>query len=204
MNNTIYICGGGSSLKGFRFDLLKGLNVIAINKALIYVPFAKYLFFNDYNFYKMLIPSKDRVPKDDNKLIDTFNEFKGTSYTLAKRVTDKRIIVLKNTGVDGLELDKNGLRNGNNSGYGAINLAYHLGATKIYLLGYDMKNIDNTSHFHSGYGETNTQYTYNKFMKPFDELAKILKELNIEVINCSIDSALNCFPKIDINEMPLV
>ena len=42
-----------------------------------------------------------------------------------------------NTGEEGLELDPTGLRNGQNSAYAAINLAVHMGARTVVLLGVD-------------------------------------------------------------------
>ena len=45
----------------------------------------------------------------------------------------------RNTGDTGLELARNGLRTLKNSGGAAINLAVHLGARRIVLVGYDMQ-----------------------------------------------------------------
>jgi len=53
---------------------------------------------------------------------------------------------LISTGKEGLETNPRGIRTGNNSGYQAINLAVHLGAKTIVLLGYDMKRSEDGNH----------------------------------------------------------
>src|SRR5690606_24516492 len=57
------------------------------------------------------------------------------------------VSVLRNTGYDGLEMAPTGLRNGRNSGYAAVNLAVHLGASRVVLLGYDMGWQGAKAHF---------------------------------------------------------
>ena len=59
--------------------------------------------------------------------------------------------ILKKGQKFGLESARDTLAHGNNSGYAAINLAVHLGAARIVLLGYDMGNDGKVSHFHEGY-----------------------------------------------------
>ena len=48
---TIYIIGGGPSLKNFNFKTLIGKKTIAINKAIIYHPTADILYWTDGRFY---------------------------------------------------------------------------------------------------------------------------------------------------------
>jgi uncharacterized Rossmann fold enzyme len=189
-NQTCFIIGGGSSLEKFDFNLLKNKNIIAINKAFKYVPFASVLYWSDIRFYEW---EKEEILK-----------FKGLKYTNKPFPTENDIINLRDSGRDGLEKDPSALKHGNNSGYAAINLAYHLGCNRIILLGYDMKLINNKSHFHEGYKDTKqNNELYQSMKKSFPLLSKELEENHIKVINLNIDSDLDCFQKMDIGNIHL-
>lgn len=182
---TVFLIGGGPSLKDFDFNQLKNKNTIAINKAFYNAPFADVLYWTDARFYSW-------YKKD-------IDQFKGLKFTI-KPYGDlaKDIKVLKNTGKGGLEKDKNGLRHGNNSGYAAINLAYHLGAKRIILLGFDMGNVNSESHFHDGYPiKATPDKVYQKNMIPyFGSIGEELKKEKIEILNANTFSNLNAFKKI--------
>jgi hypothetical protein len=105
------------------------------------------------------------------------------------------IRVLKNTGYSGLETEPNGLRTGRNSGYAAINLAVHLGAARILLLGYNMSH-QNGAHFFGNHpaGLNQSAGLYPSFRRSFDSLVEPLKAAGVEVINCTPNSSLHTFP----------
>ena len=80
-----------------------------------------------------------------------------------------------------------------------MNLAAQLGASRIVLLGYDMSD-DNGHNWHERsvckeQGRIPTKDHYKKFRKAIQRVANRLKAMHIEVINCSPDSALTCFPR---------
>jgi hypothetical protein len=183
---TIYLIGGGPSLKGFDFNKLKGKKTIAINKAFLHVPFADVLYWTDTRVYQWY-----------SKQIDAFS---GLKVTNKPNPIKSDIINLLNTGKTGLETKNNGLRHGNNSGYAAINLAYHLGASKIILLGYDMGNVKNRTHWHDGYNIPKSKDNlYQTSMLPnFDTLVEPLKKKNVEILNANLNSNITCFKKIDL------
>ena len=189
VNQTIYIIGGGPSLKNFDFKTLIGKKTIAINKAIIYHPTAEVLYWTDGRFYTWF---KNEV---DN--------FKGLKYALkpGSQYTHD-IKVLKKGKPYGLETDPQSLAHGFNSGYAAINLAYHLGASRVILLGFDMANDGRESHFHDGYptkGAGNKIYT-DKFLPGFKQLNVELKNSGMTILNASPYSKLNIFPKITIEQ----
>lgn len=183
-NETIFLIGGGPSLKKFDWNLLNGKRTIAINKAILTYPNADVLYWTDsrfYNWYK--------------KQID---QFTGPKYTIRNGPYDDSITLLKKGIKYGLEEAPSSLSHGNNSGYAAMNLAYHLGAKKIILLGYDMGNINNESHYHGGYPtKATSNEVYDKqFIPGFTKIGDLLKSKGIEIYNASLISKLNCFPKI--------
>jgi len=186
---TIYIVGGGPSLEGFNWSLLKTKKVIAINKAFKYVPWANVLYWTDSRFYGW--------HKNEIDALDCYK------YTISSGTNyDERVNVIKKGNRYGLEKDPRVLAHGDNSGYAAINLAYHLGAAKIVLLGYDMGSHGNKTHFHDGYPVKATRKEiYNqRFSISFPHIATELKAVGVKVYNTSQRSPLNCFPKISIEQ----
>lgn len=187
LGDTIYIVGGGPSLKGFDFNLLKGKTVIAVNKAFFHLPFAQVLYWSDTRFYEWY-----------GKEVDFFKGIKVTCRSQPKKAD---IINLLNTGKNGLETMSYGLRDGGNSGYAAINLAYHLGAKRIVLMGFDMQTNGKETHWHDGYSSTANTETMQRLMVPnFDTLVEPLEKRKVKVYNASHTSVLTCFLKISIEE----
>lgn len=187
LDETVYLIGGGPSLKGFQWDLLDGKKSIAINRAVQFYPNANAVYWTDSRVYMWY--------KND------IDKFKGLKYTLkaGSNYTGK-VNILKKGMKFGLETEKDSLAHGNNSGYAAINLAVHLGAKKIILLGYDMGNEGAISHFHDGYpvNATAENIYKNQFIPGFTVLRELLYTKGIECYNASINSKLDVFPKIDL------
>lgn len=87
----------------------------------------------------------------------------------------------------------------NNSGAAAISLAAHFGVKRIFLLGFDMKKISNTTHWHKDRRERN-QSPFKRHLKGFPKIKKDADDLGIEIYNVSINSAIVQFPKIGLEE----
>jgi hypothetical protein len=100
---------------------------------------------------------------------------------------------LRNTGERGLENDSTGLRTGRNSGYAAINLAVHLGATRIVLLGYDMRGHKQQHFFGQHPPRLRSSTPYASFVACFSTLVEPLRQRGVEVLNCTPGSALGMF-----------
>lgn len=190
-NETIYIIGGGPSLKDFDFSKLNGKITIAINKAILHFPNANVAYWTDTRVYDWY-----------NKQIDNF---KGLKITNKPNPCKEGIINVLNTGKTGLELNSNGIRHGNNSGYAAINVAYHLGAKRIILLGYDMGNSKNSTHWHDGYNlpKSNPNLYQISMLPNFDTLTEPLEKAGVEVLNANLESNLKCFKKIPLDTATL-
>ncbi len=187
---TVVCIATGPSLTVEDVNACRGRSrVIAINDAHRLAPWADVLYSSDrrwWEFYK-------GVPG-----------FAGMKYGIGSAPSKKNgfppslgIRVLRNTGYHGLELAHDGLRNGKNSGYAAINLAVHFGATRILLLGYNMAHHGNKAHFFGSHpsGLNQNVNLYPSFLKAFDSIVEPLKAAGVEVINCSRESALNAFPR---------
>ncbi len=205
---TAFLLAGGPSLRGFDASVLRGRRVIAINNSWELAPWAAVLYFCDMKWWTW---HGDRVS----------SEFEGR-YIVTPAFTDSRVKTIKLTGGAGLETDPAALRNGHNSGYQAINLAYHFGVRRIVLLGYDMRVIKRTldvhgiphdalgrfttlTHWHSGHprmSAEHVQHNIEKSMLPkFPSLAEALAKTDVEVINATPGSALKCWPYRPIEEL---
>lgn len=102
-------------------------------------------------------------------------------------------------GKSGNGLGKGCLRHGENSGHQAINLAYLLGASHIYLLGYDMGATGKTHWFGSHPKELH-QGEYSSYVSNFNQIARDLKAEGVRVVNFTRQTALNQFERADIDD----
>jgi hypothetical protein len=104
--------------------------------------------------------------------------------------------VLRNTGPLGLEREPTGLRTGRNSGYQAVNLAVHLGASRILLLGFDMSpTAEGQQHWHAPHPDhTPSPYEYPQWLAAWPSLVEPLAAAGVTVINCSRRTVLTTFP----------
>jgi hypothetical protein len=102
----------------------------------------------------------------------------------------------------GLDLDPSSLATGMNSGYQAINLAVHLGARRIVLLGYDMQRLPGQpSHFFGEHPrDLRRDSPYPRFAEVFLTLVEPLRALGVSVVNCSRETALTSFPRMPLSE----
>lgn len=204
---STFVCiGGGPSLTAAQVEACRDLRdergarvrVIAINNAWQLASFADFLYFCDDKWWqwhgRKLAGWQGRIVR-----------MAGGGHDFG----DPRILVLKNDNNDGkshggLAAARDALRPGKNSGYQAINLAVHLGAKRILLLGYDMKasvekGVVKTHWFGDHPGGT-SQDVYLQMLPWFDTLPPLLKKRGIEIINCTPASALKTFPMRAIGE----
>lgn len=87
----------------------------------------------------------------------------------------------------------------NNSGAGVISLAHWLGATRVYLLGYDMQHTGGKTHWHGDHpkGLANA----GKVALWPAQFVKLKYELpELAIFNCSRVSALECFERLTLED----
>jgi len=100
----------------------------------------------------------------------------------------------------GLSTNNDSVHSGGNSGYQAINLAYHLGATRIILLGFDMHCTGGKSHF---FGDHPSKFISNNKYERFIAAFRTIKpeRYGLEIFNCSRQTALDAFVRVDLGDM---
>ncbi len=182
---TVACVASGPSLTESDVGLLSGLPIIAINDAIRLVPQADVLYSSDHRWWKWF----HRSPYAQT--------FTGQKYAIG-RCAWPDVQVLKNTGADGLEVSPTGLKNYRNSGGAAINLAVHVGAARILLLGYDMAHgPKGRNHFHD---DVCLGSPYAQFRKHIATMVEPLRTIGVTVINCSRHTRLECFPRVALEE----
>jgi len=131
-------------------------------------------------------------------------DFRGRRYCLEdKGGLPPDVELLRNTGREGLEHDQTGLRTGGNSGYAAINLAVHLGAARIVLLGYDMGPTPaGRVHWFGAHPRAlqRSPSPFQAFRERFRTLVDPLAALGVEVVNASRQTTLTVFPRMSLDE----
>lgn len=180
--STIVILANGPSLTQADVDACRGVaRVIAIKDAVHLAPWADVLYGcgNDVSNW---------WHANGNVL----QWYAGLRFTLDPKAA-QWATVLKNTGQNGLDTDPRGLRTGKNSGYQAVNLAVHLGARRIVLLGFDMRPIDGKDHWFPRL--MRVPNPYRDFCECFATIAAPIQARGIEVRNATPNSALWMFPK---------
>jgi hypothetical protein len=180
--STIVCLGTGPSLTQADVDFCRGkARVIAVNNAHEIAPWADVLYAADAKWWRRF----NGVPA-----------FRGLKYSILPNSSQRNfrpefpdIRLLGNTGMRGLERDPSALRTGCNSGYQAINLAVHLGATQIVLLGYDMHG----DHYFGSHPDK-AKPPFALCLSAFPTLVAPLAEIGVSIVNCTPGSALTCFP----------
>lgn len=102
----------------------------------------------------------------------------------------------------GFSLDPKFIHYGNNSGFQAINLAILFGATRIVLVGFDMRCVDGNRYFHGRHpSPPNGQQDsgFSSFHEYFNHAARLLPK-HISIVNATPDSALKSFLRVTLDE----
>lgn len=107
----------------------------------------------------------------------------------------------------GLSVDPTTLHTGGNSGYQAVNLAYHFGARRIILLGYDMQHTGGKRHWHEDYPALTKRGDRMDNATPvaawrmrFEAMARDLRIRKVRVENATRQTALTCFPRVALED----
>jgi hypothetical protein len=104
------------------------------------------------------------------------------------------------TGAPGLSVDPQKIHTGKNSGYAAIGLAYHLGASRILLLGYDMGLEGTRRHWFGSHPDgLEVASDYASFINRFESIDPAV--YGLEIWNVTRRTALNHFPRKTLEEV---
>lgn len=203
---TAFILGGGPSLSLVNFDLIKERKIIAVNNAYgypvigrgrksgdgwlenteKYIPYdwVDIVWFGDgvwFNRHHLFLKQFSGIIAHCAPMVEK-KKIPGLLYY--QRCTEKARGIINNP----KEIAWN-----KSSGASAINLAVHLGVKRIVLLGFDMKRTETQTNWHFDHPNPPEKNPYYRFLRSFPFIKKDLDKLEIEVINCSINSAIQEF-----------
>jgi len=188
--DKVFIVATGWSLKGFDFDRLKGRNVIAVNEAACYCEF-DYSVVIDTEITMLKKNVQHRIPFLAKKPL--------ISHHIPTIETPFNVIVMEYSGSEGFEFEHNKVRTAGNSGYMAINAAYHLGAKNVYLLGFDLGlSPEGEKYFYDAVDSKGVHPDYLHKNYFYNTMARDIKDSGFNVYNCSKFSKLEAFKKIDL------
>ena len=109
------------------------------------------------------------------------------------------VVVVRGEGLSGIP---GVIVSGGNSGYTAIGLAREWGARRIVLLGFDMKAEGDKVHWHGAHPKGLRQLPqFSGWVPRFAALARALELEGVEVLNCSRETALECFARAELGDV---
>ncbi len=192
---TVFVIGGGPSLRGFDFDRLTGLRVLATNVAAYDVerllPEPDW-FFIDPNIY------------DDNTAL--VQRWPGRIFTASRRakgqMPDRLFRIDQIHRPDFALPGSSVIRSGRTSGHVAISLAVTMGAARIVMLGFDMRLEAGRSHYHDRYkrGPDDPAIYVREFLPSFEGWHRAGRAAGCEIVNATPDSAVIEFPHVDLDD----
>ena len=192
-----FVVGGGASLKGFDWELLKGELTIGINRAVEV--------FDPSIVFSMDLRLWSYYERGDlgEAATERFRAYKGNkvwSVTPNFILPPEAYYISRPKQSIGYRLGSlKEMEAANNSGYGALQLALALGAAPVYLLGFDMTGDGKGKQvwWHNGYPVSQSENVYVSMIEHFNAFAKINKGSGLDIVNLSQKSKLRCFRKQD-------
>lgn len=189
--STVYCLGSGPSLAAVDPSLLYGKPLVTCNSAAFWAEpswsSCTHALFYDGKY----------IAREDEKCRQ-LHDCGGTVVTIDAGVERPWVRLLKSRAGCGLHRDPDAVANGLNCGHGAVNLAYHLGAQRIVLLGYDMRVCrGNRTHWNGRTVDDPWKYATH-FARAFQKIAADLAEIGVSVLNATPHSALEVFPRISL------
>lgn len=180
---TVVILASGPSLTLADVEDTVAYPTIAISDTFIFAPHASVLYAPDPRWWRRQPEALKRpIPK----------------YALRKdplAVIDGSVDVLNHLPGPGLSQKRCCLK-GSHAGIQAINLAVLSGATRIVLLGYDMKpDATGRNHFFGEHPDR-SHVNYVTRLKDYDGIVPDLAHNGVQVVNASRDTAITTFPRL--------
>lgn len=199
--STVFILGGGPSLADVDLSVIYDKRVIGVNNA--------------YGDPKVIISKNAHMsPYEPRKWVDIcwfgdlkwfrwhrryLREFTGLVMHFNENTNIYKIDWIKGirrsrTKPMGLDSSPAHICWNRNSGASAINLAYHLGAKRVVLLGFDMRLVDDKKNYHNDHVGEKGVDPFKRFLQTFKYIAMDADKLDLEIINATPDSAIKEFP----------
>ena len=189
---TVFILASGPSLAEHDLNKLRGQKVITVNSSYEAAPFADVVFFGDNRWYL------EHFQRPAFLAITTRPGVR--AVTVSKAAPGANLLKLKRiTPPPGLTDERNAVCQNRTSLQGAINLAVHLGAKKIVLVGADMgRDKNGRCHWHAPHRWRNKpgNATWDIQLEQLIHVPEALKVRGVECLVVGLESRLPWFPKV--------
>lgn len=186
------VIASGPSLSDEQLQLVEAahleerVHVLAVNNTIERAPWADVAYFGDYTAIKHYLPKLKPL---------TLAEWVTIDRAAAERWRLTHVKPASQNGVSLQRVHVNG-----NSGAQAINVAIAFGAQRVLLIGFDMRDgSDGRAHWFGQHpGHLVTKQLYGEWLHKFEAIARDAKQLGMQIVNCTPGSALDCFPRVDL------
>ena len=207
-SSKVFIIAGGPSVAGLdlclpprdgRFGIESWLydrEVIGVNSAFRLGSWVDVAFFGDAKFYWW---NRSDLAWFSNPKISCDTCWPGRDKSI---VGETEVNVIGKGCTRGFDNRPTHIGWNRSSGAAAIDLAYHLGGRKIFLVGYDMKRSDDgrAKNWLAHSQESTNQNPY-EFMRGGMKWIADQMPADLEIFNCTPDSALDMFPFVRLEDV---
>lgn len=193
--------------------------VIVVNSSCMLAPWADVLFFTDSGWYD----ARKEMVRDWQGLVVTMSRQAARELNAPGMPLHNgrpRVLRVKGCGdpdapprvraapgvlpkVPGFpDLGSPEIQQGRSSGHTAVSLAAATGASRVLMVGYDMRVVNGREHHHSEYkGPRDLSIYENEFQKAFRGWNEAAQASGVEILNCTDGSAVTEFPYRPLDEV---
>lgn len=191
---TAICIASGPSLKKEDVEYCQGKGTIyAIKENYIIAPWADVLYAADTDWWKMYF---DRVQHAE------FPPFEGEKWTVSHEAhVEHGINYIAPKSQMAWSDNPAFVATGGNSGFQALNLAVLQGAERVILLGYDYGYDERTQNKHWWEDKHPRDSRYSNYANWIKYMIKAEPLIPVPVLNASPQSAIPCFPKVDLRDV---
>jgi hypothetical protein len=200
LGRSVVVVGGGPSLELIDLEPLRGkYTVVGINNAYQKAPWCEYLFFADdrwagwheqylHDYKGVLITSHGK-------------DLPASLRSRVRRVRHDKTPRFMYTSPDVINPDLNTI-SGADSGAQAIDLAIHMGAIRVILLGFDMRFKKGRAHWHPDHPIKTVDTLYaRRYLPQHIKIKEAANDRGIAILNATEGSAIDCYPRVTFDEL---
>lgn len=182
---VLAICiANGASLTREDVEYCQGKGIVyAVKEAVYLAPWADAVYAADGDWWQL----KNGLP-----------EYTGEKIGLEEKICEKYGLTCQKYDAKLVWGSGDTIATGGNSGFQAVNIAVNRGATKVILLGYDMGYSTNK---HWWTGQFKRDCRPSNYKDWIDKFTKAAPLIPAEIINCTRETALNCFKRADLRDV---
>jgi hypothetical protein len=196
-DKTVFVIGGGPSVKSVNLKLIHKRPVVGCNDAFRLGTWVDWCVFADkrwwlWNWEELAQwPNRERAVCIVPQLLDGRAE----RWPWLK-------ILRRDEARFGLSVEPDTLCWNRGCGGTAINMAYLLGASRIVLIGFDMRMVKGQHNYHDHHQKEERPQIYQNSMRPFlKPMSDAMKVTGLQIVNATPGSALDVFPIMSLEEV---